>query len=206
MHKIFVPFTAALLWASPAWAGAPTRFVCNESGTTVFETQYSGPRYADHIHLQSFDGTLVKSLLAASERGFRFTGSELTANLSVGRCVATPASTTLLTCDATSLPVGADWIIADYQFTHVRNLGTGTDFSETVQVDRPVIAKTLRQVVTRERTYDPILKRDYTAAHIKLVLSGQSAFGSFNLTAERTLGELVAAADLNPWGTCAFVE
>lgn len=206
MNKILASLAAVLLSASPAWAAAATRLVCNQSGSTIFEAQYSGPRYADSIHLQSFDGALVKPLLAASERGFRFTGSELTASLTVGRCVATPASTTLLTCETTSLPAGSDWILAEYQFTHFRNIGASSDFSETIQVQRPVLAKSLRLVVTRERAYDPVLKRDYTAAHLKLVLSGQSPFGPFNLTEERNLGELVAAADLTPWGTCAFVE
>lgn len=204
--RTLATLAAGLLVPALASADTPIKLVCNESGTTVFETQYGGPRYADRIYLQGFDGALVKDLIAPAEATYRFTGSELSASISVGKCVATPASTTILTCEVNTLPPGADWIIADYQFTHFRTIGAGTDFSESIQVQRPVIAKSLRLVVTKQRAHDPILKRDYTAAHIKLVMSGQSPFGSFSLTQERTLGELVAEANLTPWGTCAFTK
>lgn len=206
MNRTLATLTAALFFPALAFADTPIKLVCNESGTAVFEAQYGGPRYADRIFLQSFDGGLVKDLIARAEQSYRFTGSELNASLTVGTCVATPAGTTILTCEASSRPAGSDWILADYQFTHFRNIGTGTDFSETIQVERPVIAKSLRLVVTKQRAHDPVLGRDYTAAHVKLVMSGQSPFGSFSLTQERTLGELVAEANLTPWGTCAFTK
>lgn len=206
MNKKLATLTAVLLWPALSFADTPIKLVCNESGTTVFETQYGGPRYADSIRLQSFDGALVRSLLAAAERSYHFTDSELTASISVGKCVATPAGPTILTCEADSLPTGSSWIIANYRFAHFRNIGPGADFSESIQVQRPVIAKSLRLVVTKKRAHDPLLGRDYTAAHVKLVLSGQSPFGAFSLTEERTLGELVAEANLTPWGTCAFTK
>jgi hypothetical protein len=199
---------AALLLHQPARADAtaPTKLTCSESGEAVFEAQFAGARYADRLSLRSFDGDLVKDLVSRSEQTLRFTGSSISAFVTVGKCVATPGRDTLLSCDATASPRGSDFILATYLFHHFRSLGTSGEFSESVSVDRPVKAERLKLTVSKRRVHDPLLGRDYTAAHVRLELAGQSSLGRFNLAEERTLGELVSEDRLTPWGTCAFVK
>lgn len=187
--------------ADPA---AAIRLTCNQSGQAVLDVQFAGPRYADSLSLRSYDGALVKDLVARSEQTLRFYGSSISAFMTVGKCVATPGRDTILVCEATSRPRGSDFIGASYQFQHTRALGG--DFSESVSVDRGVNAETLKLTVTKRRVHDPLLGRDYTAAHLRLELVGQSPFGRFNLAEERTLGELVPEDRLTPWGTCAFTK
>lgn len=196
--------TISTAYADPA---APTKLVCNQSGATVFEAQFDGPRYADSFSLEGFDGDLVKPLLATSERAYSFTRSSLRASISVGKCTATPTGDTILSCTVTStLPLGSDWILASYTFQHSRALGGRPEFNENVSVERWVQADSARLTVTKRRAYDPLLRRDYVAAHVRITLTGLGPFGRFNLTTERTLGELVAEDKLTPWETCAFVK
>lgn len=214
MKTVLVPVLAlslslaALLTPSAARADAtaPTKLTCNESGEPVLEVQFGGARYADRLSLRSFEGDLVKSLVARSEQTLRFTGSSLSAFMSFGKCVATPGRDTLLSCEVTAAPRGSDFILATYQFSHFRSLGTSGEFSESVSVDRGVRAESLKLTVSKRRVHDTVLGRDYTAAHVRLELAGQSPFGRFNLAEERTLGELVPEDRLTPWGTCAFVK
>lgn len=197
---------AALLATSPASADtAPTRLVCNQAGAQVFQVQFGGPRYADSFSVHSFDGNLIKKLLTAGELGFTFGSSSIRGSLSVGRCTATPAGRdVILSCSATSA-AGRDWVFGTYQFQHGRKIGA-TDFYEDITVERGLSIDSMRLTVKKQRAYDPVLRRDYTAAHLTLELDGQSPFASFSMKDERTLGELVSEDRLTPWETCAFVK
>jgi hypothetical protein len=189
-----------------AHATGETKLVCNQSGVPVFEAQYDGPRYADSFNVRSFDGKLVSKLLSLTETGLRISDSSITSHMTVGNCVATPtASDTILSCVTTPSPRGTDWIISRYQFAFDRTIGR-TSFYENVNIERDLRVDSLRLTVSKKRVYDSVLKRYYTAAHVKLELSGQSAFSSFAFTDERTLGELVPESELSPWERCAFVK
>jgi hypothetical protein len=207
--KTTLPILASLLLFSsqPAQAdtSTQTRLLCNQSGVPVLEIQYDGPRYADSLNLTSFDGAMVTKLVSTAERTLKFSGSHLSASFNVGSCVATPTADTLLTCESTSAPTGTDWIIARYDFQHYRPVGRA-GFHENVSVERDLRAEKLKLTVTRKRVYDPVLRRYYNAANLKLELSGQSPFASFSLVEERLFGELVSESELSPWERCAFVK
>lgn len=201
-----IPALAALLFASPASAGtAPTRLVCNQAGAQVFEVQFDGPRYADSFNVHSFDGNLIKTLLTAGERGFTFGSSTIRGNFTMGNCTATPAARdVILSCSVSSVP-GSDWAFGSYQYQHSRKIGA-TDFYEDITVERGMRIDTLRLTVKKQRAYDPVLRRDYTAARLVLEIDGQSPFASYSLKEESTLGELVTEDRLTPWQTCAFIK
>lgn len=203
---VLAPALTTLLCGSPAAADtAPTRLRCNQSGAQVFEVEFGGPRYADSFSVHSFDGNLIKKLLTAGELGFTFGSSSIRGHLSMGRCTATPAARdVILSCSPTSAP-GRDWVFGTYQFQHSRKIGA-TDFYEDITVERGLRIDSMRLTVKKQRTYDPVLRRDYTAAHVTLELDGQSPFASFSLKDERTLGEIVPEDRLTPWETCAFVK
>lgn len=184
---------------------AETRFVCNQSGSPVLAVQYDGPRYADSISLSDFDGSLVRKLLSAAERSLRLGGSHIQASLRFGSCTATPTASPLLRCDVTA-GSGLGWAIATYDFNYSRSIGSGGTFYENVSIERGFVVERIQLSVTKQRAYDPVLRRDYTAAHVRLDLAGRSPFASVTLTEERTLGELVPEAELNDWNRCAFVK
>lgn len=202
-----VPALAALLFSLPASADtAPTRMVCNQAGTQVFEVQFGGSRYADRFNVHSFDGNLIKKLLTAGELGFTFGSSTIGGYLSMGRCTATPGGRdVILSCSVTSAPAGSDWAFGTYRFQHSRKIGA-TDFYEDITVERGLRIDSMRLTVKKQRVYDPVLRRDYTAARLTLELDGQSPFASYSLKEERTLGEIVPEDRLTPWETCAFVK
>jgi hypothetical protein len=171
----------------------------------VLDVQYAGPRYADSVHLHSFDGAMVKKLVSSAEQTLKFNGSHIGASLNVGSCVATPTRDTILTCDVDVTAGGISWIIANYDFSHYRPVGR-SGFNENVSVERDLRGQSLHLTVTKKRVYDSVLKRYYTAAQLKLTLTGESPFASFSLVEERLLGEIVAESELSPWERCAFVK
>lgn len=210
--KTTATILASLVLLSTQWSPAqadtstPTKLVCNQSGVAVLEIQYDGPRYADSLNLTSFDGAMVSKLVSSSEKTLKYGGSHISASVSVGSCTATPtAADTILTCDVAVTPRGLGWIIARYDFQHYRPVGR-SGFNENVSVERDLRGERLHVTVTKKRVYDSVLRRYYTAANLKLELSGESPFASFSLVEERLLGELVAESELSPWERCAFVK
>ncbi len=187
-------------------AGTPTRLRCNQSGSEAVNIQFDGPRYADAIALTVFDGSLIQPLLAPSERSLTLTDSSFSAFLSVGACTATPgASDTVLRCEVTPRG-GATWVMGRYGFHASRSIGPRGEFSETLGIERDLQVDQLLLTVHKRVARDPVLGRNYTAAFVRLTLTGRSAFSSFSYTTERNAGELVPEAELNPWGRCAFVK
>lgn len=184
----------------------PMRLICNQSGGETVNIQFDGPRYADAIQIKAYDAALIGPLLTSAERSLSLSDSSFSAFIQVGGCTATPAATdTVLRCDATPRS-GATWALARYGYHASRSIGPRGEFSETLGIDRDLQVDSLVISVNKRLVRDPVLGKNYTAAMLRLTMTGRTAFSSFSYTTERNVGELVAESDLNPWSRCAFVS